>query len=317
MNETDLISFASEAVFAYPAEVIRLNLRPGPGALQPGRRMRVLIPHALTVEGFSFQKGGAGSTILTSEEDQNTVLSWQWEEPIPASEELAISIRVTPDAENGFHTCQASLLDEEGELVFGTGLRLKVKRLADSFRYMPEIYQRDDFTNRFLMLLESFWKPISRQIDQGEYYYDPHLTPNRFLPWLAGWFGLELENGLPEERRRDLLSMIMPIYGQKGTRQTLKTVLGLYSGGEVQIVEHLDENLVLGKDAHLGYQVALGKNNRPHSFDVTLKVPDAFVQGDPDSRVRHEQYRRRIANLINMYKPAQTLFRLEIEFLQS
>jgi phage tail-like protein len=316
MAETDLFSFASDVSFAYPSERVKLFMRPAFAALPGSSRVQISVPKALRVESFMFCRGGAGCTLLTSEDEQNAILSWQLEmQAVQKDEELVISIEVERDAGDGFHSCSASLLSENGETLFESTLRIKIKRSAETFRYLPEIYRRDDFANRFLMLFESFWNPMSRQINQGFCYYDPHLTPSSFLPWLASWFGLEMESGVPEERRRDLISMIMPIYGQKGTRQTLSTILSLYSGGEVQIVEYLDENLVLGKDAHLGYQIALGKQNRPHSFDVCLKVPDAFVDGDKDERVRHEQYRKRIAALIDSYKPAQTVFRLEVEFI--
>jgi len=316
MIETALFSFASDVAALYPSERLKLFLRPDFSSLPTGSRVRIKVPQALNIEGFLFQKGGAGCTVMTSEDEQDAILSWQWEAgTVVEDEEWVVSLQVTREAGDGFYLCRAAALNEGGETIFEHEIRLKVNRMANSFRYLPEIYRRDDFLNRFLMLLESFWKPISRQIDQVDCYFDPHLTPSVFLPWLASWFGLEMESGVPEERRRDLIAMIMPIYGQKGTRQTLSTLLSLYSGGEVRIVEYLDENFVLGKDSHLGYQIALGTRNRPHSFDVFMKVPDAFVRGDKDAHVRHEQYRRRIASLIDMYKPAQTVFRLEVEFV--
>lgn len=319
MNERNYFSFALEKVQIYPTETVRCFLQSEPGMMRVNDYFRVEIPADFTVEGYLFQQGGEGANLLTIEQEGgNTLLIWRWEvEQITQREELVILFRAKPTAVNGFHTFQALLLDEHDEMVDSSWLRLKVKRMAESFRYLPEVYQRDDFTNRFLMLFESFWKPISRQIDHADCYYDPHLTPSSFLPWLAGWFGLELEGGLSENRQRDLISMIMPIYAQKGTRHSLKKVLSLYSGGEVQITEHFDNNLILGEGTHLGYQIALGNQNRPHSFDVFLSVPESYIAGDKDPEIRHEQYSRRISSLIEKYKPAHSVFHLEINFLQS
>ena len=92
------------------------------------------------------------------------------------------------------------------------------------------------------------------------------------------------------------------------------TFLRMYTGGEVSVTEYIDSNLVLQNTAHLGYQMALGNENRPNSFDVFLQVPKNVIAAGDDQKLLRQQYTRRVEALINMFKPAHTYFRLKIDF---
>lgn len=307
-------SFAADVYNCYPAEPVRFYLRPG---AQPGSA-QVTLPAALRVTYFGLL-GSDGlekspeQRIYATEQHDGTAIGWEWGQEEPAGE-LMILTRVDPRTGEGALVGQAQQFDETGSPVANAQLRVVVKRYAESLNYLPELYHEDDFTNRFLMLFDSFWKPISQQIDHVPYYFDPYLTPPEFLPWLASWFGLDFFDGLPEARKRDLLAKIFPIYARKGTRQALVTCLKMFTGGEVQIYEHRDTNFVLGKTSRLGYQVALGTENKPHSFDVHVTVPASAIPGGDAGQ---EPYRKQVEALIGMYKPAHTIYHLELTFAQT
>ncbi len=304
-------SLAASAYTVYPSEAITYRLRPlsGSGA----GSARLTLPGELHVEQFALQ-GDAAQTdqrLYASENTCGSQITWEWDAD-GASGELVLSTRVDGRAANGVLVCQASQFDAQGGVAADMELRVTVNRQAESMRYLPEIYAADDFTNRFLMLFESFWKPISQQIDQVSCYFDPALTTPEMLPWLASWFGLEWDATLAEDRKRDLLAKIFPIYAHKGTRQALALFLRMFTGGVVEIKEHRDTNFVLGQAAFLGYQIALGRDNSPHSFDVRLRVSAGTVRNE---KIAREQYRQRIEAMIGRYKPAHTVFHLDLQFV--
>ena len=175
-------------------------------------------------------------------------------------------------------------------------------------KYLPALYtEQDDLMGRFLMLFESFWEPIADRIDHIHYYLDPHLTPNDLLPWLATWVDLMLDEQWPDAKRRRLLSAMVPLYRQRGTRHGLQKYLAIYTGQQARITEHRAHNFVLGKITRLGPSAALGKHNVSYTFDVTLKLPSA------ENGSQRQGRRRTIEAIIESEKPAQAAYTLIIE----
>lgn len=316
MSGEEILSLAVDFYNRYPVETVSISARVAFAAPTVENYVQIRLPSTLIVENFALANHMDGEQMYASEEGHHTLLTWKWPPKTRSlMNELVIDARVAPDAPQGPLDCEAVLLDAEGVVLFQTTQQIMIRRRADTLRYLPEIYSRDDFTNRFLMLLESFWTPISRQIDEVDNYFDPALTPEVMVPWLGSWFGLTLDDDLSEERKRKLVASIAPIYAQKGTRQALITFLTMYTGGTVDVVEHRDTNFVLGESASLGYQVALGTQNRPHSFDVFIKAPAPALRPGEGTRERRKQYYKRIESLIDQYKPAHTVFNLDIEYV--
>jgi phage tail-like protein len=182
--------------------------------------------------------------------------------------------------------------------------------------HLPSIYQEDELMGRFLMLFESFWAPVDGQIDNLALYFDPRLAPPEFLPWLASWISLVLDERWPEQKRRQLLCSAAALYRKRGTRQGLEEYLEIYTGEKPQIVEHRAHNFRLGRDARLGPSVALGTNNEPHTFTVILHLPPvAGGDSGEDAQqelVRRRQLQRQTEAIIDAEKPAHTGYRLVI-----
>ena len=83
--------------------------------------------------------------------------------------------------------------------------------------YLPSIYADDPFLDGFLKIFESIWSPLERQLDVLYAYFDPHLTPSEFLPWLSTWVDLALDENWPEARRRELIRRAAELYRRRGT----------------------------------------------------------------------------------------------------
>lgn len=195
---------------------------------------------------------------------------------------------------------------------------ISVQSKGRYLRYLPEIYEQDDLMSRLLMLFESFWAPIEMQIDNMHCYFDPRLTSNRLLPWLATWVGLDPDARLPEERQRELLRSAVSLYRRRGTGHGLKHYLEIYTGGEAKIIEYRAENFRLGPEAKLGPNIALGRENEPHTFTVMLSLPPLSDSGqgnrrNPDEIASQAKKRRRmIERIIETQKPAHTGYKLVI-----
>jgi phage tail-like protein len=146
-------------------------------------------------------------------------------------------------------------------------------------RDLPIIYQEDDFIGRFLLIFESIWEPLEQRQDQIAMYFDPRTAPEPFLPWLAGWLALSLDEGWPESRRRLLVARAMDLYRARGTTDGLRQMIEVCTGLSPEIAEVTGE---------------------PFVFRVTVAAPP----GDGVDRQLVEQ-------LIAANKPAHAGYRLE------
>ena len=184
--------------------------------------------------------------------------------------------------------------------------------------HLPSLYEQDNFMGRFLMLFESFWGPIDRQISGIHNYFDPDLTPARFLPWLASWFDLVLDENWNEAQQRELLNSVMWLYRRRGTRVALQRYLEIFTQNPVEILEKRAKNMTLGRRARLGVGVALGTGNMPHTFTVRVQLNEIL----PPPKMDEEKAAREVARLekqrlallnrmIMAEKPAHTSYRLE------
>lgn len=161
--------------------------------------------------------------------------------------------------------------------------------VSSYLQYFPPCYQEDEFLGRFLMIFESIIDPLDRCIDLLPLYFDPRLTPETFLPWLASWVSLVLNENWSMEQRRALIRAAPDLYRWRGTRRGLSEYIQLYAGTKPIIVEpeqaHPDEHEPLP----------------PHVFRVILNVPDL-----------EEIDREIVEAIIESEKPAHTGYILEI-----
>ncbi len=100
-------------------------------------------------------------------------------------------------------------------------LRAYYPRFSYLKEYLPTVYQYDvtsaAFLDRFLANLEGMYTVLEQQIAQAQTLFDIRTTPAEYLDWLAGWFGVILEPGWDEARRRLFLDHAMEMFNQRGT----------------------------------------------------------------------------------------------------
>jgi phage tail-like protein len=106
--------------------------------------------------------------------------------------------------------------------------------LVDS---LPALFQEDGFTQRFMSAFDAALAPIFASLDNLPAYLDPWLAPEDFLEWLAGWFGMALDESWSIDRRRALVAKAFDFYRMRGTANGLRTQLETLTGGTVEMHE--------------------------------------------------------------------------------
>lgn len=95
--------------------------------------------------------------------------------------------------------------------------------------YLPAIYREDPFLGRFLLPFEAELTRIEDLLASVDRYCAPALTDSEFLPWLASWVALVLDEEWDEARRRRLIGEAVTLYRWRGTPRGLKRYLEIYT----------------------------------------------------------------------------------------
>ena len=102
---------------------------------------------------------------------------------------------------------------------------------------LPALFQEDDFTQRFISAFDAALAPVFATLDNLPAYLDPWLAPEDFLEWLAGWFGMALDESWSLDRRRALVAKAFDFYRMRGTAGGLRAQLELLTGGTIELHE--------------------------------------------------------------------------------
>jgi phage tail-like protein len=306
------VSHIPDAYRRYPGETVHFFTRVVVQRTIPGFTLRIAIPIGLTLVNYNPILDHPGLLPTIENQPDRVVLIWEAEGEIAAGTVLEYQTETIVDLTRTdlSLTSSAVLIVGSGEAVsFRTRepISIQVRAKGQYLRYLPAVYDRDEFMGRFLMLFESFWKPIDGQLEMLPFYFDPRLTPSDLLPWLAAWLNLVLDERWPERKRRELLRSAIILYRKRGTKLGLQKYLEIYTGVEPQIIEYRANNFALGPEARLGFGIALGTANQPHTFKVVLQLPEAASPDDETTR------RQIVEAIIEAEKPAHTAYVLEIE----
>ncbi|MBN1937901.1 MAG: hypothetical protein JW934_24820 [Anaerolineae bacterium] len=309
------VSHIADFYQRYPGDDVTLSTRITVRRSVPALTLRISFPEGL-VPGNTYAPDNvipqAGVTA------EMTYLVWKVDAPLDAGvyEYHAIA-RVSPTLQDVVLPSRATVVvpGADGESVsVSDAVSIAVSAKGRYLQYLPSIYQSDDLMGRFLMLFESFWSPIDRQIAQIPVYFDPKLTPPELLSWLASWLGLVLNENWSLERRRLLIQSAATLYRRRGTKWALERYLEIFTGVKPVIVEHMAHNFRLGAEGKLGLSIALGRENMPHTFTVILSLsPVVGAESEAENARLAQEHRRLIETIIETEKPAHAAYTLRIE----
>ena len=147
---------------------------------------------------------------------------------------------------------------------------------------LPVIFQDNDFLKRFLQVFATIWEPLEQRQDHIAFYFDPRTCPAAWLPWLASWFALPVNQHWPEARLRAMVTVGFVLQRWRGTKFGLEKLL----------------------EACVGYPTTISEiKDQPFVYRITISVP---VNNTID-----EEF---VEQLIHFNKPAHIGFEiLEVE----
>jgi len=147
-------------------------------------------------------------------------------------------------------------------------------------RYLPAIFQENEFLGRYLRIFETIWEPLEWRQNHINLYFDPRTCPPSFLPWLAGWLDMAVNPYWPESRVRRLIAEAADLYRWRGTAYGLKRLIEVVTG----LMPTITENPA-----------------QPFVFHISLSIPP---NSDVDARL--------IDDLVRTHKPAHAGYILDI-----
>ena len=146
--------------------------------------------------------------------------------------------------------------------------------------------------------------------------FDAYKTPKEFVPWLAQWVALTHLSGLTEQRQRDLLAEIVPLYAQRGTRKYLERLLEFFKPENATVViEDRELHGFIVGTVQIGLDSWLGRD-RPFWFQVRIFMSAPVGDAD-EQRDFKTQWEERLRRVIDLAKPAHTLYELDWQFEDS
>ena len=181
-----------------------------------------------------------------------------------------------------------------------------------AINYLPGIYQdadeeNADFLQRFLLISAHLTSGIEENLEFVHELFDPRITNEKWLPWLASWLAMPLLEGWDEERRREIIQRTPELYRLRGTAAGLKLALRLFADVKAEI--HEGEwpypGLVIGRSSTIGKDTILS----PPVF-----ISQCFTVELPDKKTEISRERlRTVQALVETEKPAHAHYALVFE----
>src|SRR5688572_24530641 len=84
-------------------------------------------------------------------------------------------------------------------------------------RYMPGLFHRNDPTGKnlgrdLLWIIQHLFGSVEEIINELHTYFDPYDSPDHFLPWLASWTAMVLDEDWPIAKKRRLIRKAVELY---------------------------------------------------------------------------------------------------------
>ncbi len=189
-------------------------------------------------------------------------------------------------------------------------------------KYLPSVFHEDKFLAEYLSAFEKILlssddlhRPgLEAIIANIAVLFNPKDAPEKFLPWLADWMAFGLRADLPVDLQRSFLSEVISLYKKRGTPESMKRLLKIFTRAEPTILEG-DEMADRKHRAWNDWNVAKGfeqweKDDNPdNAFGVLLSFMGA--QGEGDRAELEVDRNLAIASaLIDLEKPAHTIYYL-------
>jgi len=137
--------------------------------------------------------------------------------------------------------------------------------------YLPAIYQGQEnaYLGEFLLPFEQVFTDIEDLLAVIDRYFAPALTAPDFLPWLAKWVALVLDDNWNEAKRRQLIAEALELHRLRGTIAGIRRYLQIYDNQYgVQFRESaIPGGVQIGVASRIG---GIAPNNNPQLTPISL-----------------------------------------------
>jgi phage tail-like protein len=197
-----------------------------------------------------------------------------------------------------------------GQMIYaGERVTLSVSR-ESYLRWMPALFHRNDALGRniirdILWIVQHLFGSIEERLNEMHKYFDPYETPEKFLPWLASWTAMIVEEDWPVAKKRRLIRKAVELYRIRGTVKGLKLFVSLFTGHEPEIRENAwpFRGWRVGITSAIGVDtVVLPPVNLARSFIV--EMPMSYTDISTEAVIR-------IHEIIQLEKPSHTQYYLQ------
>jgi phage tail-like protein len=161
---------------------------------------------------------------------------------------------------------------------------------------LPAIYQDSDLAMRFVEAFERTLDPIGTVLDALPAHFDADHAPRSVLDLLCAWLGVDVEESVPTEARRDLVRRAGELTRRRGTAAGLRLLLELtFPALPLRVEDHG------GVRYSAGAGLARAESAPQASFVVYCDVPIP------------EEDQAAIARCIERAKPVHATYRLRVK----
>ncbi len=168
-----------------------------------------------------------------------------------------------------------------------------------------------NFVRDLLWIVQHMFGTVEEKLDKIHTYFDPYEAPPEFLPWLASWSAMVLDEDWPLPKKRRLIRKAIELYRARGTVKGLKLFLSLFTGHEPAIRENQwpFRGWRIGVTSGIGVDtVILPPVNLAHAF--IIEMPVSYKDISTEAMVR-------IHEIIQLEKPANCQYYLKFAVDQS
>jgi phage tail-like protein len=245
------------------------------------------------------------------------------------------------DDNDRFETYEAPVMAGPGRFLWvtieftGNGLVTPMVRAVrveheahDYLTRLPKVYYREDegvgFLRRYLAMFDRALTEVDGRAFHRDALVDSRSTPGGFLPWLAGFLGLVIDERWSESVQRRLIENAIWLFRFRGTIAGLKLFLKIYlEGVEVVIVEKyqlrglggamlgeptaIEANSILGAGFRIGGATGVKGEQflngsaedafETHAHRFTVLIP-AVLSSEQMDVIQH---------ILDVHRPAHTL----------
>src|SRR5258708_2692454 len=119
------------------------------------------------------------------------------------------------------------------------------KPSGELMKYLPSVFYEDFSLAKYLSAFEQILigsndpplRSLEATIAGIATYLDPKEAPEEFLPWLAGWMAFGMRADLTVGLQREFLAQVISLYKKRGTPESLRKLLKIFTGAEPTILE--------------------------------------------------------------------------------